>query len=136
MAEFVFKALVKEKGKEEKFSIASAAVSSEELGNPVYPPVRQLLAQKGISTKGKTARRLTEEDYYDYDFIIAMDESNLRWMSRILPDMDKSSLLMTFAGEERDVEDPWYTRDFDSCYDDVLEGCQALYAYLEERRLI
>ena len=130
MAEFLFKDMVKEKHEESFYHIESAAVSSEETGNPVYPPVRQLLAEKGISCKGKTARKITREDYYDFDCIIAMDRSNLRYLERILPSADKTYLLLSFAGMDRDVADPWYTGDFDACYKDIMTGLEGLWMHL------
>lgn len=130
MAEFLFKDMVKEKHEEVFYHIESAAVSSEETGNPVYPPVRQLLAEKGISCKGKTARKITREDYSDYDYIIAMDRSNLRYLERILPSADKTYLLLSFADMDRDVADPWYTGDFDACYKDIMKGLEGLWKHL------
>ena len=132
MAEFLFKDMVKEKHEEGFYHIESAAVSSEETGNPVYPPVRQLLAEKGISCKGKTARKITREDYYDNDYIIAMDRSNLRYLERILPSADKTYLLLSFADMDRDVADPWYTGDFDACYKDIMKGLEGLWKHLEK----
>jgi len=134
MAEFVFRRLVEEKGLSSSFEIASAATSSEELGNPVYPPVRQLLAKKGISTKGKVARRVTERDFEYYDYLIGMDDYNMGNLRRMsLPSMEvKLFKLLSFAGLTRDVDDPWYTGEFESCYEDVLLGCEALLRRLEE----
>ncbi len=128
MAEFVMKELVKEKGLEKEFTIASAATCSDELGNPVYPPVRKLLQQRGISCEGKTARRICKEDYDRYDYIVGMDQNNLRSMLRQFggdPE-GKISLLMDHTGDNRDVADPWYTRDFHATETDVDRGCAAL----------
>lgn len=133
MAEFVMKDLVKQAGLEAAFQIASAATSAEELGNPVYPPARRILAQHGISCAGKTARQLTRADYSRYDLLIGMDGANLRNMQRLFggdPD-GKISLLLDHAGVRRDVADPWYTGDFQATWDDVTTGCTAL---LEELR--
>ena len=128
MAEFVMKDLVKQRGLEKDFSIASAATCSDELGNPVYPPVRKLLAERGISCEGKTARRLVNEDYDRYDYIIGMDQNNLRSMLRQFggDPAGKISLLMDHCGERRDVADPWYTRDFHATERDVDQACSAL----------
>ncbi len=128
MAEFVMKDLVKKAGLEEKFEIASAAVSAEELGNPVYPPARRKLAEHGISCAGKTARQVTAADYGHYDYLVCMDRSNLRWLSGIIrrDPQGKVSLLMSFAGTGRDVADPWYTGDFEATWRDVSLGCRAL----------
>ena len=133
MAEFVMKDLVTKAGLEAAFQIASAATSAEELGNPVYPPARRILAQHGISCAGKTARQLTRADYHRYDLLIGMDGANLRNMQRLFggdPD-GKISLLLDHAGVRRDVADPWYTGDFQATWDDVTTGCTAL---LEELR--
>ena len=128
MAEFVLKQKVEERGLSELFEIASAATSREEIGNPVYPPARRMLAQHGIACDGKTARQMTRADYAHYDYIIAMDRNNLRNLQRLLgPDTDgKISLLMDYTDMPRDVADPWYTGDFQATWDDVQRGCDGL----------
>ena len=128
MAEFLMKALVAERGLSEQFEIASAATSSDEIGNPVYPPVAALLRERGISCKGKTARQLRRGDYERYDYIIGMEESNRRSMLRLFgsdPE-GKLSLLMDYTGRPHDVADPWYTRDFRAAERDIETGCRAL----------
>ena len=128
MAEFVMKDLVKKAGRVGDFLIESAAVSAEELGNPVYPPARQELAAHGIFCDGKTARQMTRADYDRFDFLICMDQSNLRRMERIC-DGDpagKMSLLLDHTSRPGDVADPWYTGDFSATWQDVLTGCTAL----------
>ena len=128
MAEFVMKKLVRERGVEDQFSIASAATSTEEIGNGVYPPVRSLLAQHGIDCSGKTARQMTKRDYAEYDLLIGMDSANLRNMNRICggdPER-KIHLLLDYTNRPGNVADPWYTRDFEATWRDVNEGCQAL----------
>ena len=128
MAEFVMKRLVKEQKIERDFIIESAATSREELGNPVYPPARRMLAQHGITCSGKTAVQMTKSDYDKYDYIIAMDSMNVRNIMRII-DIDpqgKVSMLLDFTDHPRSVADPWYTGDFDATYKDVTEGCKAL----------
>lgn len=124
MAEFAMKDMVKKLGISDNFEIASAAVSTEEIGNEVYPPAKRKLSEHGISCKGKTARQMTKEDYTYYDFIIAMDKSNLRNMVRFVGNdaMGKVSLLMDYTVFPRDVADPWYTGDFDQTWEDVNEG--------------
>ena len=134
MAEFVMKDLAERAGLSGEFEIASAATSSEELGNPVYPPARRMLAAHGISCAGKTARRMTREDYRRYDLLIGMDEANLRNMTRIAggdPE-GKIRLLLDYAGRHDEVADPWYTGDFQATWDDVTEGCSALLRSLTE----
>jgi len=128
MAEFVMKDLVKQEGFSDKFEIASAATSTEEIGNPVYPPVRRLLDEHGIDCKGKTARQMTLDDYHYYDIIVAMDRNNIRNLKRIVGDdpLHKITLLMDYTTYPRDVADPWYTRDFQATWHDVNEGCRCL----------
>ena len=128
MAEFVMKDLVAKKGIAERFLIASAATSDEEIGNPVYPPVRELLGKRGISCKGKTARQLRRSDYEEFDYFIGMDSANRRNMLRLFGNDPKGkvSLLLDHTGHPRDVADPWYTRDFHATEADVQEGCEAL----------
>ncbi len=128
MAEFVMKDLVRRAEREKEFFIASAATSAEELGNPVYPPARRMLARHGIDCAGKTARRMTRADYAEYDLLIGMDFANLRNMERICggdPEQ-KIRLLLDYAGRHEEVADPWYTGDFDATWQDVNEGCAAL----------
>ena len=130
MAEMVMKRLVREAGRSGQFEIASAATSTEEIGNPVYPPARRKLAEHGISCDGKTARQITREDYLYYDVIIAMDRNNLRNLRRLLGEdtEHKIHLLMDYTNRPGDVADPWYTGDFEATWRDVLEGCQGLLA--------
>ena len=128
MAEFVMKKLVKDAGREAEFEIASAATSTEEIGNPVYPPAKRKLAEHNIGCAGKTARQITRKDYEYYDYIIAMDHNNLRNLRRMLGEdtQHKISLLMDYTSRPGDVADPWYTGDFEATWQDVLEGCSAL----------
>ena len=138
MAEFVMKDLVKKAGLEAEFHIESAATSTEEIGNPVYPPARRKLAEHGIGCDGKTARQLRNEDYDQYDLLIGMDRANLRNMHRICGgDFDgKTHLLMEFTDRLGDVADPWYTEDFESTWRDVLEGCIGLLEWLIQQQKI
>jgi protein-tyrosine phosphatase len=159
MAEFVMKKLVRNISSSAKqvttntaltaadFEIASAATSTEEIGNPVYPPARRMLASHGIDCSGKTARQMTVADYNHYDYIVLMDQNNLRNLRWILPRdiyerelaqykdardsrVGKVSLLMDWAGKNRDVADPWYTGDFEATWQDVNEGCTALLQHI------
>lgn len=122
------KHLVEERGLQDQFEIASAATSTEEIGNPVYPPARRKLAEHGIGCQGKTARQMTMEDYRYYDQIIVMDRNNIRNLKRLLgEDKDhKISLLMDYTNRPGEVADPWYTGDFEATWQDVLEGCEGL----------
>ena len=129
MAEFVLKDMVKKAGREREFIIASAATSSEELGNPVYPPVRKLLTAHGIDCAGKTARQLRRDDYDRWDLIIGMDEENMFNMRRLFGgDRDgKLHNMMDYAGRPgAAVADPWYTRDFERTWRDVSAACEGL----------
>lgn len=134
MAEFVMKDLVRRAGMEERFYIASAATSTEEIGNPVYPPARQMLASHGISCAGKTARQMVRRDYDAYDLLIGMDRANIRNMQRICggDPAGKIHLLLDYTGQYRDVADPWYTGDFDATWEDVYGGCTALLQQLTD----
>ena len=128
MAEFVMKDMVKRAGLADRFEIASAATSYEEIGNPVYPPARRELQKHGISCAGHAARHMERSDYDDYDWLVGMEEVNLRNMRRICggdPE-GKIRLLLSFAGKHQDIDDPWYTGRFSEVYDQVVEGCGAM----------
>ena len=132
MAEFIMKDMVKKEGREAEFVIASSATSTEEIwngvGNPVYPPAKRELLRHGLSCDGKRAVQIKKEDYGKWDMIICMDSKNQRNLHRIFcGDAEcKISKLMTFAGKDEDVSDPWYTGDFEGVYEDICEGCEAL----------
>ncbi|MBQ6431966.1 MAG: low molecular weight phosphotyrosine protein phosphatase [Oscillospiraceae bacterium] len=132
MAEFIMKDLVKQRGLEAQFAIASVATSDEEIGNPVYPPVRALLSARGISCAGKTAVQLRAADYGRWDMFIGMDGANRRNMQRLFggDPQGKVSLLLDYTDRPRDVADPWYTRDFREAEADIERGCAALLEYL------
>ncbi len=135
MAEFVMKQMVKEAGEEARFSIASAATSAEELGNPVYPQVRRMLAAHGIDCAGKVARQLRRDDYGRFDLLIGMDGENLGHMRRICggDPQGKLHLLLDYTQRPGEVADPWYTRDFRQAWEDVQEGCRGLLDQLLQR---
>lgn len=135
MAEFVMKDIVRKAGLEHEFEIASAATSTYEIGNPVYPPARQKLAEHGIDCKGKTARQITKRDYDYYDYIIAMDNSNISNLRKMFSDDpdSKFSMLMSYTSCHSEVADPWYTRDFEATWKDVTEGCNALLEWLKTK---
>ena len=128
MAEFVMKDMVARAGRQAEFYIESAATSTEEIGNAVYPPARRKLAEHGIGCEGKRARQLTRADYDRFDLLIGMDDWNLRNMHRICggdPE-DKMYLLMDFTDRPGEVADPWYTGDFEATWCDVVEGCEGI----------
>ncbi|MBO5689594.1 MAG: low molecular weight phosphotyrosine protein phosphatase [Lentisphaeria bacterium] len=130
MAEFVMKDAVEKAGRSVEFYIESAAVSSEEIGNPVYPPARRLLAEHGIDCTGKTARRIRPEDYEKFDLIIGMDNSNMVRLRRFFPEDPAGKIvrLLDLTDAPGEVDDPWYSGDFDQTYREVLAGVQALLA--------
>ena len=136
MAEFIFKDMVKQQGREKEFFVASCATSTEEiwngLGNPVYPPARAELAKHGISCEGKRAVQLTKKDYESYDLLIAMDSNNVRNIHRIIGSdpAGKVRKLMDYTPRGGDVADPWYTDRFDVAYRDIEEGCRCLLEQL------
>ena len=128
MAEFVMKDLVTKIGRQFDYIIESAATSTEEVGNPVYPPARRKLAEHGIRCDGKTARQMTRFDYDRFDLIVGMDSWNIRNINRICsgdPE-HKIRLLMDFTTRPGEVADPWYTGDFESTWRDILEGCRGI----------
>lgn len=132
MAEYIMKELVKREGVAGDWEIESAAVSREEIGNPVYPPARQELAKHGISCGDKRAVQLKASDYEDYDYLIGMDAMNIRNIERMTGHRagEKIRLLLSFAGSTDGIRDPWYSGDFEETYRDVERGCKALLEYL------
>lgn len=129
MAEFIMKDIVKKAGMDDQFHIESAATSTEEIGNSVYPPARRKLAEHGISCEGKTARQMTRSDYDRFDLLVGMDEWNIRNMKRIAggdPD-NKIFKMLDFTSRHGDVADPWYTGNFDATWRDCLEGCEMIF---------
>ena len=127
MAEFVMKELVRRAGREHEFLIESAATSREEIGNDIHYGTRTKLREMGIPFSRRAARQITNADYDDFDYLVAMDDENEYYMNRWwAPDTDhKIVRLLSFAGKSRDIADPWYTGNFDQTYDDILEGCTA-----------
>ena len=135
MAEFVMKHLVAQAGLDDRFYIESAATSTEEIGNEVYPPARRKLAEHGITCKGKTARQMTRGDYNRFDLLIGMDTWNIRNMNRICggDPKGKIKMLMDYTCRPGDVADPWYTGDFEATWRDVIEGCQGLLGVMSDK---
>lgn len=133
MAEFVLKDMVKKRGLEKYFEIASAATSTDELGNPVHHGTRNKLREYGIDCSGKYAVQLKKQDYDKYDYLIGMDSNNIRNMERMLGKSGgKIYLMLEFAGQSRSISDPWYTGDFDATYADIKAGCEGFLKYLED----
>ena len=132
MAEFIFRDLVNKCGKGKDFVIVSRATSTEEIwngiGNPVYPGAKRELAKHGISCEGKRARQLSRSEYCEYDYLICMDDNNVRNSLRLFggdPD-GKICKMMDFTSRPGNVSDPWYTDDFETAYNDIYEGCKCL----------
>lgn len=135
-AQYILQQMVNERNLTRKYEIDSAATSREEIGNPIYPPMKKALEQRGIPIGNHRARQIERRDYDKWDLIVAMDSENLYYLDRILggdPE-GKVRYLMAFAGQpERQIEDPWYTRNFGLCADEIKEGCEALLEYCEKK---
>lgn len=129
MAEFVMKKIVKDAGMETDFVIESAAVSSEEIGNDIHYGTKEKLTQMNVPFAKRRARKITPADYDYFDLLIGMDVQNLYYMENAWnkDPNDKVKLLLTYAGKDRDIADPWYTHNFDDTYEDIVEGCTALF---------
>ena len=136
MAQCVMQHLVNEAGLSERFVIDSAATTTEEIGNPIYPPARRKLAEKGIAALRHKARKIRDEEAASWDYIVCMDDENLWHLQRILGagNMGNVSTLLSYTGENREVADPWYTGNFEATYRDVDAGCRALLAYIAHER--
>ena len=135
MAQCVMQNMVNEAGLSDSFTIDSAATTNEEIGNPLYPPAHRKLQAEGVPIVPHRARRIQAGEGAGWDYIVVMDEENVRHLKRILgpENMGNVRKLMSYVGKSRDVADPWYTGDFDSCYDDVVAGCEALLRQIGEK---
>lgn len=136
MAEFLFRDMVQKQGLSDCFEIASAATSNEEIGNPPHYGTRQKLASLGISCQGKRARRMTSRDFDEYDYLLGMETWNVRNMKRFArntEDEEKIFRLLDFSDHPRDIADPWYTGDFETTYNDIMEGLHAFLEFLKEK---
>ena len=138
MAEFVMKKIIKDIGLSDEFNICSAATSQEEIGNGVYPPVKKLLNSYHIDCSEKTARQISQDDIENNDYIIAMEDYNLRNLYYLYPNMDRSKVykLLDFTDTPGNIDDPWYTGEFDKAFEQILKGCKALIISLAEDKLI
>ena len=132
MAKYILKHLVESRGIADDFYIDSCATSYEEIGNPVYPPARQELARHGISCKGHAARKLVKADFIEYDYIIAMEQFNLRNIRREFGEelAGQVSLLLDYTDTPGDIDDPWYSGGFDVTYQEIVKGCEGLLKHL------
>ena len=133
MAEFVMKDLVEKAGLSDCIYIESAATSREELGNDTHHGTKKKLTEMGVPFTKRNARQVTKADYQDFDYLVIMDQENLRGLNRIIGNDSEGKVhkLLTFAGKSGDIADPWYTGNFDETWDDVLEGCTALLQKLK-----
>ena len=136
MAEFVLKDMVSKKGLSNEFYIKSSATSYEEIGNDIYCGARDKLIQKNIPFTKRKATRLTPEDYNKYDFIIGMEEANIRDIKRIVGEDKENKIykLLDFSNNPRDIADPWYTGNFEVTYNDIVDGCHSFLESLDKKR--
>ena len=132
MAEFIMKDLINDKEMSDKFLVESKATSNEEIGNSIYPLAKEKLVENNIKFDvNKKASQLTNEDYDRYDYIIGMEDSNVTSIKKIVNDVDnKVYRLLDFSKDPRDISDPWYTRDFETAYRDIAEGCNSLLEFI------
>ena len=135
MAEFVMKDIVKKAGMEEKFYIQSRATHRDEIGADTYWGTKDKLDKEGIPYTKRKATLMTKEDYDKYDYILGMDDENMRYITKIIGSdpVHKVYMLMDFAGEHRSIADPWYTGNFDATFDDVMRGCQGLLKHIIQK---
>ena len=135
MAEFITKHILERLGLSDEYLVSSSATSTEELGNPLYPPAAVELKQRGIAFNNRRATRLSSSDYDKYDLFVLMDDNNIRNIRRIFPSDTENKVhkLLSFCGLDRDVADPWYTGCFDEAYDDIFRGCIALLSSIDCR---
>ena len=130
--EFILKDMIRQKGLQDEFYIESCATSTEEIGRSLHPGAKRKLYEMGIPNERRRARQLTREDYDAFDYLICMDEWNVRNIMRIIrrdPE-NKVHMLLEYAGERREIADPWYTGNFDETYEDLIRGCTGFLQYL------
>lgn len=138
MAEFLFRDYVRKKGLEDHFHIESAATSYEEIGNRVHHGTRRILDSLGIDCSEKRARRMTKADYLDYDYLIGMDEENIRNMYRFYDNDPDGKIIqfLDYSRHPRAIADPWYTGNFEETYQDIKEGCESFLEHLKKEGII
>ena len=136
MAEYIFKDIVRKHNKERDFYIDSAATSREEIGNPVDIRTRKKLEEEGIYCGNHSARQVTKKDYDEFDYLFIMDSENAWGLKRIIQDDPENKIhkLLDFSANPTDIDDPWYTHDFNKCYDQILRACKDIYSYIEKRQ--
>lgn len=135
MAERVMSKMIKDKRLDDRIKVASSATSFEETGNPIYPPAQRKLKEEGVEVLAHKARRITPHDAQEYDYIVAMEERNVRAIKQIVGDTGNVYRLLDFSSNPRDIADPWWTGNFDVTYDDIVEGCECLLKYIEKNDL-
>ena len=137
MAEFILKDMVAKRKISHNFHIESSATSREEIGNDIHYGTKNKLKKVGVPFTPRKATQITKSDYDKYDFILCMDNNNLRNLSRIIPNDkdDKIKLLLDFSNNPRNIADPWYTGNFEDTYNDIIEGCEALLNYIEKNNI-
>ena len=135
MAEFIFKKLVKEQGPEDAFEIDSAATSREEIGNDIYPPAKRCLTAHGVPFAAHRARQITKADLAYYDYIVAMEDYNIRNLQWLLGDSEKYSLLLDYTDRPGDISDPWYSGDFGTVYKEIELGCRGLLEHIAGKQI-
>lgn len=138
MAEFILADIIKKRGLEDKLYVASCATSRDEIGNDTHYGTRNKLNSVGIPMYPRASVQLTKEDYKNYDYLLAMDNLNLRNIKKIIPSDPENKIypLLHFAGISRDIADPWYTGNFDETYDDITLGIDAFLKFLEKNHKI
>lgn len=127
--------MIKDKRLDDRIKVASSATSFEETGNPIYPPAQRKLKEEGVEVLAHKARRITPRDAQEYDYIVAMEERNVRAIKQIVADRGNIYRLMDFSSNPKDIQDPWWSGDFDAAYNDIAEGCKCLLKYIETNDL-
>ena len=137
MAEFVLKDMVAKRKISHNFHIESSATSREEIGNDIHYGTKNKLKKVGVPFTPRRATQITKSDYDKYDFILCIDNNNIRNLSRIIPNYkdDKIKILLDFSNNPRNIADPWYTGNFEDTYNDIIEGCEALLNYIEKNNI-
>ncbi len=130
MAECVMSKMIKQRGLDGQIEVASSATSFEEIGNPIYPPAQRKLRSEGVEVLPHSAVRLTPKDAREFDYIVGMEQRNVRAIKQIVGEQDNVFRLLDFSPNPRDIADPWWTGNFDVTYDDIVEGCKCLLDYI------
>lgn len=137
MAEYLMKDLINKNNLNDKLYVRSKATSNEEIGNPIYPPIKKILNDHNIDSSMHQANRMNKEDYDNYDYIIGMDQNNIKNILKIVGNDKENKVfkLLRFCNSNEDVLDPWYTREFNHCYNEINKGVNALFKYIIDKDL-